>query len=112
MQNGMLSCKRLSVCIPKMKKLLIIGITVPALLAGCSSIVFKEMENDEYAMFKTSDACAAGMPSQTLDYLREEAVKFCAARKEKPKEISSRTTVGIPIVRCADAFLRFRCEPK
>lgn len=95
-----------------MKKSLIIGVALTMLLAGCSSIAFKEIENDEYTMFKTSDACAAGMPSQTLDYLREEAVKFCAARKEKLKEITSRTTVGIPMVRCADAFLRFRCEPK
>lgn len=83
-----------------------------ASLVGCSSLVFQETGNDEYAMYKVSDACAAGMPSSVLDYLRQEANKFCATRKEKVKEITSQTTVGIPMIRCADAMLKFKCESK
>jgi len=95
-----------------MINILIFSTTIILLLTGCSSIIFKEVANDEYAMYKTSDACAAGIPSQTLDFLRDEATKFCAARKEKVREIRAQTTIGIPIVRCADAMLRFKCEEK
>lgn len=95
-----------------MRNFRFILITTVTSLVGCSSVVFHETGNDEYAMYKVSDACAVGMPSSILDYLRQEANKFCATRKEKVKEISNQTTVGIPIVRCADAMLKFKCESK
>lgn len=82
------------------------------LLHGCASIKFSANENNEYTMQKSSDACAAGMPSKTLDFLRQEAVKFCAGRKEITEEISTDEVIGIPIIRCAEATLRFRCKLK
>ena len=73
---------------------------------------FLAHENDEYTIQKTSDACAVGIPSQTLDFLRQEAIRFCAGRKELVKEISSETVMGIPILRCTEAKLQFSCQPK
>jgi hypothetical protein len=81
-------------------------------IAGCASVKFHEYENNEYAFFKMSDACAAGIPSVTLDFLRQEAAKFCASRKEKVIELSTSTTIGIPMIRCTDALIKFRCDEK
>ena len=80
-----------------------------AVLAGCVSARFSVVGENEYQLTKMSDACAIGMPSLALANLREEAMKFCAGRKEAPIEIETKTHVGIPAIRCASATLRFRC---
>lgn len=85
--------------------------TVLTLLAGCASVQFGVTDDHEYTMHKISDACAAGIPNQTLHFLRQEATKFCATRKEWVVETASETQFGIPLVRCASATLRFRCSP-
>lgn len=79
-------------------------------LAGCASTEFSVIAQDEYQLYRWSDACAAGSPAAVLDGLRAEAVKFCAARKERPVELAVETQYGIPVIRCADATLRFKCE--
>jgi hypothetical protein len=81
------------------------------LLAGCMSTKFAALPNDEYKISRMSDACAAGSPSSALDALRQEAVKFCAGRKETVVETSSSSEFGIPAVRCASATMTFKCAP-
>lgn len=81
-------------------------------LSGCASVNFKALDNDEYEFSKVSDACAAGIANSTLDFLKFEANKFCALRKEKFFEISSDTITGIPFFRCAEASLKFKCIRK
>ena len=80
-----------------------------SLLTGCASTHFAVVAENEYNLYKLSDACAVGSPSSLLDHLRQESVKFCAARKELPIEISSLTEMGIPAIRCTSASLRFKC---
>lgn len=82
------------------------------LLTGCASTQFEVVGQDEYQIYRWSDACAAGSPTAVLEGLRAEALRFCAARKEVPVEVAADTQYGIPVVRCADATLRFRCQPK
>lgn len=93
-----------------MSKLLASLIAV-SILAGCASAQFQVVGNDEYTFSKMSDACAIGSPTSLLNHLREEALKFCAGRKETPVEISSSTEMGIPAIRCTSGILRFKCEP-
>jgi len=81
------------------------------LLSGCASASFKAIGENEYQLSKLSDACAIGSPSSVLNHLNEEAAKFCASRKEKPVEISSDSTMGIPAIRCTSATLTFKCVP-
>lgn len=81
------------------------------LLSGCASAQFSLVGKDEYRLTKMSDACAIGSPSSVLNFLREEALKFCSGRKELPVEITSDSETGIPAVRCTSATLTFRCEP-
>lgn len=71
---------------------------------------FDVVGKDEYQLSKMSDACAAGTPSLTLDYIRQEAIRFCAARKQVPLELEATTEYGIPVIRCASATLRFQCH--
>lgn len=93
-----------------MYKLSFVAITTILTLSGCASAQFSSVGKDEYMLYKMSDACAIGVPSSVLNHLREEATKFCAGRKELPVEITSSTEMGIPVVRCTSATLRFRCE--
>jgi len=97
----------------KMKSIFktIISVIAFSFLGGCASVSFYANDKNEYAMHKVSDACAVGMPSITLDFLRQEAIKFCASRKERVEELDSKTTVGIPAIRCTDATLKFKCVP-
>lgn len=93
-----------------MKKLIALAFVM--LLTGCVSTKFAVVGEDEYMLSKSSDACAAGIPSSLLDYLKEESVKFCAVRKEVPVEIESKTEMGIPIIRCTTASFKFTCKKK
>ena len=77
---------------------------------ACGSTEFSLVGKDEYRLFKMSDACAIGSPASVLAHIRQEAVKFCAGRKEAPVEISATTEMGIPAIRCTSATLTFRCE--
>jgi hypothetical protein len=90
-----------------MKKILLASTLV--LLGGCAGTQFTTLPNDEYKISRMSDACAAGSPSSALEALRQEAVKFCAGRKESVVETSSSSEFGIPVVRCASATMTFRC---
>lgn len=87
-----------------------VAIVVALLLTGCASTQFAVVGDNEYKVSKMSDACAAGSPSSALDALRQEALKFCAGRKETPVETSSSSEFGIPAIRCASATLTFRCK--
>lgn len=88
-----------------------IAVAIAALLlAGCASSQFTVVGDNEYKVSKMSDACAAGSPSSALEALRQEALKFCAGRKETPVETSSSSEFGIPVIRCASATLTFRCK--
>ncbi len=80
--------------------------------AGCASTEFSVVGQDEYQLYRWSDACAAGSPAAVLEGLRAKALRFCAARKEVPVEVAAETQYGIPVVRCADATLRFKCQPQ
>lgn len=81
------------------------------LLSACATTEFRDLGGDTYELYRFSDACAAGNPETVLATLRAEAAKFCAARKERPVEVSTETQFGIPVIRCADATLKFRCSP-
>lgn len=89
-------------------RLLATALLVP-IVAGCANTQFEIIGKDEYRLTRNSDACAAGSPESVLNYLRQEAVRFCAARKESPIEARSTTEYGIPALRCASAELVFRC---
>ena len=88
----------------------ITALTASLLMAGCASTQFEVVGKDEYRITRNSDACAAGSPESVLNHLRQEAIKFCAGRKEAPSEIRSSTELGIPVIRCASAELVFRCH--
>lgn len=91
-------------------RLAIIALAAVA-LSGCVSTQFSLVGKDEYRLTKNSDACAVGNPTSLLNFLREEALKFCSGRKEFPVEIASGTEMGIPAIRCTSATLTFRCAP-
>jgi len=80
------------------------------LLSGCATAQFSVVEKDVYQFYKMSDACAVGVPTSVLNHLKQEAVKFCAGRKEYPFEIESSTEMGIPAIRCTSAKIKFRCS--
>lgn len=92
-------------------KTVLMLLLMASILAGCATSQFSVVGKDEYKLTKNSDACAAGIPSSVLNHLRDEATRFCAGRKEVPIEIASDTEMGIPVIRCTSATLRFRCEP-
>lgn len=94
-----------------MPRKFLITMSTALLLSGCASTQFLVVGKDEYRLTKMSDACAIGNPSSLLNYLRDEALKFCAGRKEMPVEITSDSEMGIPAIRCTSATLTFRCEP-
>lgn len=79
--------------------------------AGCASTQFSLVGENEYRLSKASDACAIGSPDSVLAHIRQEAVRFCAGRKEAPVELSAETTMGIPAIRCTSATITFRCAP-
>lgn len=78
-------------------------------LTGCAS-KFAVIGDNEYSLAKMSSACAAGSGDAVLEDLRQEALKFCAARNERPVELRSSSEYGIPVVRCASAELVFGCS--
>lgn len=92
-------------------RLIALAVLAALLAAGCATTDFKDLGDDTYELYRFSDACAAGNPETVLATLRAEAAKFCAARKERPVEVSTETQFGIPIIRCADATLKFKCSP-
>src|SRR5438128_708084 len=77
--------------------------------SGCASTKFTVVGKDEYQLSKNSDACAVGSPDSVLRHLRDEAVRFCAGRREVPVETSATTEMGIPAIRCTSAKIIFRC---
>lgn len=79
------------------------------ILGGCASSNFSLVGENEYKLAKNSDACAVGAPGSVLEDLRQEAIRFCAGRKETPVEVKATTEYGIPVFRCASAELVFRC---
>ena len=81
-----------------------------ALLAGCATSSQFSTVGEDFKLSKMSGGCAAGSPSAVLEDLRQEALKFCAGRKETPTEVTSTTEIGIPAIRCASASLTFRCK--
>lgn len=80
------------------------------LLTGCASTQFSQVGKDEYRLTKMSDACAVGSPESVLRFLRDEALRFCAGRKEVPVETEASSEMGIPVIRCTSATLTFRCQ--
>jgi hypothetical protein len=88
-----------------------LAVAASIILSGCAAAQFSVVGQDEYRIFKNSDLCAGGLPSTVLNEVRQEALKFCAGRKEMPVEISFSSEVGIPYFRCASAEVVFKCAP-
>lgn len=79
-------------------------------LSGCATSDFSVVGDNQYRISKNSDACAAGSPEAVLGAVKQEATRFCASRKERPVEIRSDAEYGIPVLRCASAWMVFSCE--
>jgi len=88
------------------------AIAALSLLGGCVAPTQFSVAGDDFTISKMSGACAVGNPASVLEDLRQEAVRFCAGRKEVPKETDTKEVLGIPAVRCASAALTFQCKAK
>lgn len=80
-------------------------------MAGCTTSKFTLLDENEYQLEKMSQACSIGSTDAVLDELREEAVRFCAGRRERPVEIRASKLEPIPAIQCAVATLVFGCKP-
>lgn len=79
-------------------------------IAGCAQTQIAPMGDGEYWVRQESAACAAGVPDAVLMDAHREARALCAAQNAVVKVITEQTEMGIPVIRCTSAEVRFRCH--